>query len=130
MIPAKRFPLIGAVPPWCPLGIMGLRGRLTGKGKYDVASGEHGEAAAPVCRGFANNTAKSLEPCKRHLVLNKQWALVEMEFLGRLDEVLKQKTKTKQEAWANEMHNLSKATKWIKQSCPPQLLGGWEGCVS
>ena len=50
-----------------------------------------------------------------------------MEFLGRLDEVVKQKTKKKQEAWTNEMYNLSKATKWIKQSCPPQFLlrGGW-----
>ena len=52
--------------------------------------------------------------------------------LGRLDEVLKQKTKTKQEAWTNEMSNLSKATKWIKQSCPPQFLlkGGVAGRVA
>lgn len=133
VIPAKRFPLIGAVPTLVSAGHHGAPGQTHRERELRRGIRRAREAAflsrkgAPVSRGLVNNIAKSLEPCKRHLVLNKQWTLVEMEFLGRLDEVLKQKTKTKQEAWTNEMSNLSKATKWIKQSCPPQFLlkGGW-----
>ena len=138
VIPAKRFPLIGAVPTLVSGGHHGAPGQTHRERELRRGIRRAREAAflsrkgAPVSRGLVNNIAKSLEPCKRHLVLNKQWTLVEMEFLGRLDEVLKQKTKTKQEAWTNEMSNLSKATKWIKQSCPPQFLlkGGVAGRVA
>ena len=138
VIPAKRSPLIGAVPSLVSAGHHGAPGQTHRERELRRGIRRAREAAflsrkgAPVSGGLAKNIAKSLEPKQRHLVSNHQWTQVETELLGRLDQVLKQKTESKKEVWSDEMHNLSKATNWIKQCSPPQFLlaGGVAGRVA